>query len=383
MASLRKKPNSRYWIACFTDGDGIQRQRSTQTSDRTTAQSMAQKFEASYAMKLTEAQARKVVSDIYEGLHGEQLYHATTKKFLNDWLAGKQVEMSTGSYKRYKNAVDKLLAFLGERAERDIAYVHKRDIAALRDKTATELSPATANTDLKILRVAFRQAVVDGMRLDNPASAVSTLDDRREPDAPARRPFDEAELRTLLSVAKGEWRGMVLGGLYTGQRIGDLASLTRRKVDLAEELIKFRSQKTGRDMVIPIAPPLLDYLKKHVPEEPDGPIFPKAHAERIEADGESRRLSKQFHELLVTAGLAEARSKDKNSGRGHSVRRTVSELSFHSLRHNTTSWLKRAGVPESVVRDIIGHESELVSREYTHMDDETKRKAILKLPVLK
>jgi len=40
-------------------------------------------------------------------------------------------------------------------------------------------------------------------------------------------------------------------------------------------------------------------------------------------------------------------------------------------------------VPESVVRDIIGHESELVSREYTHMDDETKRKAILKLPVFK
>ena len=73
MASLRKKPNSRYWIACFTDGDGIQRQRSTQTTDRTTAQSMAQKFEAAYAMKLTEAQARKVVSDIYEGLHGEQL----------------------------------------------------------------------------------------------------------------------------------------------------------------------------------------------------------------------------------------------------------------------------------------------------------------------
>jgi integrase len=74
--------------------------------------------------------------------------------------------------------------------------------------------------------------------------------------------------------------------------------------------------------------------------------------------------------------------KDKNSGRGHSFRRTVIKLSLHRLRHNITSWLKRAGVPESVVRDIIGHESELVSREYTHMDDETKRNAILKLPVL-
>jgi len=39
-------------------------------------------------------------------------------------------------------------------------------------------------------------------------------------------------------------------------------------------------------------------------------------------------------------------------------------------------------VPESVVRDIIGHESELVSRQYTHVDDETKRKAIRNLPLL-
>jgi len=382
MASLRKKPNSRYWIACFTDGDGVQRQRSTQTTDRATANGMAQKFEASYAMKLTEAQARKVVSDIYEELHGDQLYHATAKKFLNDWLTTKQAEMSAGSHKRYKNAVDKLLKLLGPRAERDIAYVHKRDIAALRDQTAANLSPSTANTDLKILRTAFRQAVIDGMRLDNPAAAIRTLDDRKGDDEPGRRPFDEKELRTILAIAKGEWHGLILGGLYTGQRLGDLASLTGRRVDLSQELIKLRSQKTGRDMVIPIAAPFLSYLKKHYPDNPDDPIFPKAAAERREADGESRRLSAQFRAILVTAGLAEPPPKDKNSGRGHSVKRTVSELTFHSLRHNTTTWLKRAGVPESVVRDIIGHESELVSREYTHTDDESKRAAIRKLPVL-
>jgi integrase len=381
MASLWKHPKSQFWTACFTDENGRQLKRSTKLTDRSKAMLMAQKFEMAYRTKLTEAQARKIVSDIYQELHGEQLYHSTARKFLTDWLTGKQPEMSAGSHKRYQNAVDKLLAFLGERADRDIAYVHKRDLTALRDKTAADLSPSTANTDLKILRTAFRQAVIDGMRLDNPAAAVRTLDDRKEPGATERRPFEEKELRKLLGAAKGEWKGLVLAGLYTGQRLGDLASLTGRKVDLAEELIKFRSQKTGRDMVIPIAGPFLDYLKKHKLAEPDGPIFPKAHAEKGEADGESRRLSKEFHALLVAAGLTKARPKDKNSGRGHSVKRTVSELTFHSLRHNTTSWLKRAGVPESVVRDIIGHESELVSREYTHMDDESKRAAIRKLPV--
>jgi integrase len=161
-----------------------------------------------------------------------------------------------------------------------------------------------------------------------------------------------------------------------------LASLTGRRVELDEQLLTFRSQKTGRDMVIPIAGPFLAYLKKNMGSDLDAAIFPKAFAERSEAEGESRRLSAQFHALLVKAKLVDARPKDKNSGRGHSVKRTVSELSFHSLRHNTTTWLKKAGVPESVVRDIIGHESELVSRNYTHVDDETKRNAIQKLPQL-
>jgi integrase len=340
---------------------------------------MAQKFESAYHIKLTEAQARKVVSDIYEQLHGEQLYHASVRKFFSDWLANKKAELQPGAYKRYENAVDKLLAFLAERADRDIAYVHKRDITALRDRTASKLSASTANTDLKILRSAFRQAVSDGLRLDNPATAVSELADRKAPDDPERRPFTEAELKKLLAATDGEWTGLTLGGLYTGQRLGDLASMVGRKLDLVEGVWKFRSQKTQRDMLIPLVAPFLTWLKKHAPSDPEAPVFPSAYAERKEAEGESRRLSAQFYALLVKAGLADKRSK-KNTGRGHSVKRTVSELTFHSLRHNTTSWLKRAGVPESVVRDIIGHESEIVSRDYTHVDEDTKRTAINRLP---
>ena len=88
------------------------------------------------------------------------------------------------------------------------------------------------------------------------------------------------ELRKLLAVAEGEWEGLVLGGLYTGQRLGDLTSLTGRQVDLTDELIKFRSHKTGRDMVIPIAAPILEYFKRHFPKNLDAPIFPNANAVR-------------------------------------------------------------------------------------------------------
>lgn len=49
-------------------------------------------------------------------------------------------------------------------------------------------------------------------------------------------------------------------------------------------------------------------------------------------------------------------------------------------RAKVTSKLKRAGVSDAVARDLIGHESVAVSRQYTHMDSETKRRAIETMP---
>lgn len=103
----------------------------------------------------------------------------------------------------YQNAVDKLLDFLGDQADRDIAYVHKRDFAALRDKTAAEFSVSTAYTDLKILRVAFHQAVIDGLRLDNPGATVRTLEERKSSDSPERRPFYREGLEIAVRSGRG------------------------------------------------------------------------------------------------------------------------------------------------------------------------------------
>lgn len=379
MATLRKKFNSRYWIACFTDQNGVQRQKSTKELNRARAQKIAEKLESSYRVKLTEAQARKILSEIYEEVRGDKLYHATVRTFLTNWLESKKTETVAGSHKRYTNAVDKLIDFLGNRADGDIAYVDKKDIVTLRDKTATELSPSTANTDLKILRIAFGQAVNDGLRLDNPAKAVKALKIQINPGEPERRPFTVAELQKLFAVLAGEWRGMTLMGLYTGQRLGDIASLHWQMVDFDQMQIKIRTRKTGRIVIIHIAKPLLPYLKEAHKSTQTGPVFPKASQTKIDADGESRRLSAQFHAWLVKAGLVKKRSKE-NTGRGHSVKRTVSELSFHSLRHTLTTWLKMTGASESVAMDMIGHESSIISNNYTHVDEESKRRSLDRLP---
>ena len=54
----------------------------------------------------------------------------------------------------------------------------------------------------------------------------------------------------------------------------------------------------------------------------------------------------------------------------------------YGLRHTATSMLKNAGVPEAVAMDIIGHDSEVISRHYTHIESNAKRAALRKLPDL-
>jgi integrase len=117
-------------------------------------------------------------------------------------------------------------------------------------------------------------------------------------------------------------------------------------------------------------------------DDPAAPLFPEACA-IASKEGSDSRLSQQFHGLLVSAGLASARLPNHMSkGIGRAAHRELSDVSFHSLRHTATSLLKNAGVSEAVAMDIIGHDSEAMSRIYTKITEASKRKAIAKLPDL-
>ena len=69
----------------------------------------------------------------------------------------------------------------------------------------------------------------------------------------------------------------MLFGLYLGQRLGDLAKLTWRAVDLENGEIAFTTRKTGRRIVLPLVQPLTDYLASlPASDNPDAFIFPNA-----------------------------------------------------------------------------------------------------------
>ncbi len=72
--------------------------------------------------------------------------------------------------------------------------------------------------------------------------------------------------------------------------------------------------------------------------------------------------------------------KHESTGKGRRAKREMGGLSFHCLRHTATSLLKNAGVSDVIAREIIGHDSEAVSRAYTHIETSALRSALDKLP---
>jgi integrase len=377
MASLRKKPRSPFFFARFMLPDGTRTDRSTKLTDRRAAMKMAVQWEEAAAKRITESQARKVLSDIHEQLHGSPLKTKTVVEFKNDWLKDKEGVTEAITLKTYKQAVDEFIAALGEKASQPIQYVTKAHVMTWRNVAAVKASRRTSNNKLKVVRIMFQSAVRDGLLTENPAALVPIL---KSADS-TRRAFTMPELKTVIGVASVEWRGLILAGLYLGQRLKDLASLTWANVDLEKNEIRLTTSKTARFQQLPLAKPLRKYLDElDAGDDPNAPIFPKAYPFGIKSGG-TATLSQQFHGLLVSAGLAKPRPpKHVAQGVGRGGARTRSEITFHSLRHTATSLLKAAGVSESVTRDIIGHESAEISRHYTHVEGAAKRAAIAKLP---
>jgi integrase len=348
--------------------------RSTKSTDKKLAEKLARQFEDESRSRRTAKQARRVLSDIYRGLSGEALPTITVRKFFTAFIEQKAPEVSSATLDYYSGNAKRFLAWLEEKADCDIAEITKPQIAAYRKHVAGRVSARTTNNTLKAIKAFFVAARKDGYLADDPAADVDTVRDRSES---ARRPFTLPELRAVLAVADAEWQSMIKFGLYTGQRLSDIAALTWANIDMERDEIRLTTRKTGRRQTLPLAAPLRAHLTTlKAGDDPKEPLHPLA-CERLKKSGRAGKLSDQFADILTAAGL---RDDSLTPEKGHA--RAKHELSFHSLRHTATSLLKTAGIPQSVVMDFIGHDSADVSHGYTHTGREALEKAAAAFPAL-
>lgn len=380
MAFVFKNPNTKFWLAGFRDFTGKRRNRSTKLlateKNKKQAERIAEEYEAAANRKRTSQQVRRVIADLHSELTGEDLPTVSVSEHVQKWIGSKVTSVSRNTKVFYDGATTKFLSFLGQRAAIDLADITREEIESFRDSLATKLAPKTVNHNVKVLKMLFRDARDRTLIVDDPTEFVKTVKTEKVLN---RRPFTIDEVRKILTHCDDEWRSMVLFGLYTGQRLGDIAKLRWNSVDLTKGVLALNTSKTGKRLNLPLHPDLHAHLKSlPAPIDSSLPIHPQA-AETVASQKRTSHLSNVFGRILTNAGFRNKRPH-RALGEGRDGKRAMNELTFHSLRRTATTLLHEAGVSQAVAMALIGHDSEDIHAIYVNVGEAAMREAAGKLP---
>jgi integrase len=394
MPSLRKDSRRRspFWICCYTSATGQRLQKSTKItvkpfkgekrkdgSSKTVADKRAEALEVCLAIEraenhakngtLTEQQAKKIIGEILERTTGEPLRNYKVRDWLAHWLDMKDQVRAGKTMDRYRQVIRDFVASLGSRADLALSHITPKDVLAYRDSiTKTGKTTRTANLSVKVVSAAFNAAFRQHIIESNPATALESL----PVNAEEKGTFTPGQVSKLARSADGDWRGTILLGYYTGARLSDVANMRWSAVDWQNKIIRFTPSKTKKAVALPLHPQLERELLKNAGIG-NAPMFPTLAGR---GTGGKHGLSGQFNSIMEKAGVEGKRTQASGG-------RTLSSLSFHSLRHSFNSALANAGVSQEIRQKLTGHASAEMNAIYTHHELAPLRAAIGVIPAIK
>lgn len=234
---------------------------------------------------------------------------------------------------------------------------------------AAGTAPRTVNTRLGVAVRILSYAASDLEILDSVPKVKLMKIPKDHP-----RFLGEAEAEALLQASKLhkrsdalDWYVMVLVGLRTGLRIGELRGLQWGDVDWERALINVRRTDPGLPDMDPNAPK--GNRPRIVPLTPD--------ALRVLGDWHrTAKLSKAqswvWPGAISWLGAERYRTRSESScgtamGRIAKAAGLDEEVTWHTLRHTYASWLVMRNVPLSAVQELLGHASIRQTERYAHL----------------
>lgn len=183
-------------------------------------------------------------------------------------------------------------------------------------------------------------------------------------DNPKYKVMNKTEIRVIYHL-----------GMFTGQRLKDCVLLRWDKVDLNKRRIWVKQFKTGKEVTIPIAPKLLEVLNKAKAWKTDYYVCPHVAERYNKIDKNGKNTGNNLVNIDVLRVIKWIGLEPSIAVPGRNKKVTV--YGFHSLRHSFVSHCAEAGIPKAVVLSIIGANSEIVDKHYTHIGEEAQEKAIM------
>ena len=288
----------------------------------------------------------------------------------------------------YKSTFDEFIRFM------DNPTLNINDISSeMADKFAqylrkTNISVGTHNRKIRRIKRIF-DVLKEYRNSENPFHAMSLRRKEREEQdniAARRMSFNrEQEIKLLETLEdskykvknKPEIRVVYHLGMFTGQRLKDCVLLRWDKVDLNRKRIWVKQFKTGKEVTIPMAPKLFEVLTEAHERRVNHYVCPNVAKRYNQLDKNGKNTGNNLVNIDVLRVIKWIGLEPSVEVPGRKKKVTV--YGFHSLRHSFASHCAEAGVPKAVVLSILGTNSEIVDKHYTHIGEEAQEKAIQSL----
>lgn len=273
----------------------------------------------------------------------------------------------------YTRDLSEFLAFLAAKGKttRNAAADHLRGfLAGLARKG---LAPTSRARKLSAIRQFFRFLLAEGLRGDDPCSAI----DSPRLGRPLPKILSLAEVETLLDTAKAASEHAADGSakrralrlyaaletLYaTGLRVSELIALPRNVLTADDRVLTIKG-KGGRERLVPLNDAARDAIRTHLAavaaDEANGRaasawLFPSAGGQHLTR----QRFGQELKSLAAAAGIEPAR------------------VSPHVLRHAFASHLLERGADLRTVQQLLGHADISTTQIYTHVLEERLRRLV-------
>ncbi len=322
------------WYVCLRD-NGRKIQKSLGTSDK----------------KLARAIEAKVRTEIVEGSYFEKLVgrNKTFKDMINRFITEYAPTLSENTQRSYTTSLKFLMPFF---KDSNLSSISPKMISRYKVlRKGDGVKPATVNRELAMLSKAFNLAVKEWeWANNNPASKVSK---ERENNARDRWLTIEEEKR-LLDISP-EWvKQILIFGLNTGLRLGELSSLEWSRVNILNRTILINITKNGEQRTVPLNKSALGVLEKKlkVKSLKNDYVFLNRHGGKVNHNS----LRNVFHKLIRSAGIDNFR--------------------LHDMRHTFATRMAQRGIDIYKISKLLGHKDIKMTQRYAHHCPDSLREGV-------
>jgi integrase len=292
------------------------------------------KSEAIAAMEAIKTDARR----------GEFKFTPQSKIKFKDF-AKEYIEYSKANKKSWKRDEASLKNLKPFFKDYRLSKITPRLIEEYKKERMGDVSPATVNRELALMKFMFSLAIKWKICDSNPVKQVQMFQERKF----EMKILDRKQINRLIAAAADHLKPIIIVALNTGMRRGEILNLRWKNIDFDLNFIFVGETKSGQWRKIPMNGVVAATLKK-IKHESE---FVFCHPKR---KGQMKDIKKSFRKAREEAKLF--------------------DLRFHDLRHSAATLMVQGGADLATISQILGHSDIRTTMKYAHPTPENKRKAV-------